>query len=164
MVTVIIGKFRSHCLAARSGLSPSTVHRLLTTLEKRQFVQFDQRPTGCGTWAARLFRSARRSRSNATSSPLRFRTYAVCATRLAKRQSWSRNRRPNGLPGASGEPRDHEGDHARRRQHAHGELRHGQGSAVDLFTGRYYRDHLNLRNGRACGTSALGPPAPPLWS
>lgn len=29
-------------LAARAGLSPSTVHRLLTTLEKRRFVQFDQ--------------------------------------------------------------------------------------------------------------------------
>ena len=29
-------------LAARSGLSPSTVHRLLTTLERRRFVQFDQ--------------------------------------------------------------------------------------------------------------------------
>ncbi len=29
-------------LAARSGLSTSTVHRLLTTLEQRQFVQFDR--------------------------------------------------------------------------------------------------------------------------
>lgn len=29
-------------LATRTGLSPSTVHRLLTTLEKRRFVQFDQ--------------------------------------------------------------------------------------------------------------------------
>lgn len=34
--------YRLTDLAARSGLSPSTVHRLLTTLEKRQFVQFDQ--------------------------------------------------------------------------------------------------------------------------
>src|ERR1700737_4524428 len=29
-------------LGARTGLSPSTVHRLLTTLEKRRFVQFDR--------------------------------------------------------------------------------------------------------------------------
>lgn len=34
--------YRLTDLAARSGLSLSTVHRLLTTLEKRQFVQFDQ--------------------------------------------------------------------------------------------------------------------------
>ncbi len=34
--------YRLTDLAARSGLSPSTVHRLLTTLEVRQFVQFDQ--------------------------------------------------------------------------------------------------------------------------
>lgn len=29
-------------LSARAGLSPSTAHRLLTTLEKRRFVQFDR--------------------------------------------------------------------------------------------------------------------------
>lgn len=34
--------YRLTDLAARSGLSLSTVHRLLTTLEVRQFVQFDQ--------------------------------------------------------------------------------------------------------------------------
>lgn len=34
--------YRLTDLAARTGLSPSTVHRLLTTLEKRRFVQFDQ--------------------------------------------------------------------------------------------------------------------------
>ncbi|HEV7436809.1 MAG TPA: IclR family transcriptional regulator [Pseudorhizobium sp.] len=34
--------YRLTDLAARAGLSPSTVHRLLTTLEKRRFVQFDQ--------------------------------------------------------------------------------------------------------------------------
>lgn len=34
--------YRLTDLATRSGLSPSTVHRLLTTLEKRQFVEFDQ--------------------------------------------------------------------------------------------------------------------------
>jgi IclR family acetate operon transcriptional repressor len=34
--------YRLTDLATRSGLSLSTVHRLLTTLEKRQFVQFDQ--------------------------------------------------------------------------------------------------------------------------
>lgn len=34
--------YRLTDLATRSGLSPSTVHRLLTTLEKRRFVQFDQ--------------------------------------------------------------------------------------------------------------------------
>jgi IclR family acetate operon transcriptional repressor len=34
--------YRLTDLSARSGLSPSTVHRLLTTLEKRHFVQFDQ--------------------------------------------------------------------------------------------------------------------------
>ena len=34
--------YRLTDLAVRSGLSPSTVHRLLTTLEGRQFVQFDQ--------------------------------------------------------------------------------------------------------------------------
>jgi IclR family acetate operon transcriptional repressor len=33
--------FRLTDLAARTGLSPSTVHRLLTTLEQRRFVQFD---------------------------------------------------------------------------------------------------------------------------
>ncbi len=33
--------YRLTDLAARTGLSPSTVHRLLTTLEKRRFVQFD---------------------------------------------------------------------------------------------------------------------------
>lgn len=34
--------YRLTDLAARTGLSPSTVHRLLTTLEQRRFVQFDQ--------------------------------------------------------------------------------------------------------------------------
>ncbi|MGO4714707.1 IclR family transcriptional regulator [Bradyrhizobium sp. 2TAF24] len=34
--------YRLTDLAVRSGLSPSTVHRLLTTLEKRRFVQFDR--------------------------------------------------------------------------------------------------------------------------
>lgn len=34
--------YRLTDLATRSGLSPSTVHRLLTTLEKHRFVQFDQ--------------------------------------------------------------------------------------------------------------------------
>jgi IclR family acetate operon transcriptional repressor len=34
--------YRLTDLAERSGLSPSTVHRLLTTLEERRFVQFDQ--------------------------------------------------------------------------------------------------------------------------
>ena len=33
--------YRLTDLAIRTGLSPSTVHRLLTTLEKRRFVQFD---------------------------------------------------------------------------------------------------------------------------
>jgi len=33
--------YRLTDLAVRTGLSPSTVHRLLTTLEKRRFVQFD---------------------------------------------------------------------------------------------------------------------------
>ena len=34
--------YRLTDLATRTGLSPSTVHRLLTSLEKRKFVQFDQ--------------------------------------------------------------------------------------------------------------------------
>jgi IclR family acetate operon transcriptional repressor len=34
--------YRLTDLAVRTGLSPSTVHRLLTTLEKRRFVQFDR--------------------------------------------------------------------------------------------------------------------------
>jgi IclR family acetate operon transcriptional repressor len=34
--------YRLTDLSMRSGLSPSTVHRLLTTLQVRQFVQFDQ--------------------------------------------------------------------------------------------------------------------------
>jgi len=34
--------YRLTDLAARAGLSPSTVHRLLTTLERKRFVQFDQ--------------------------------------------------------------------------------------------------------------------------
>lgn len=34
--------YRLTDLAIRTGLSPSTVHRLLTTLEKHRFVQFDQ--------------------------------------------------------------------------------------------------------------------------
>jgi len=32
-------------LAIRTGLAPSTVHRLLTTKEKRRFVHFDGRTT-----------------------------------------------------------------------------------------------------------------------
>ena len=39
--------YRLTDLAVRTGLSPSTVHRLLTTLEKRRFVQFDR---GESTW------------------------------------------------------------------------------------------------------------------
>lgn len=39
--------YRLTDLAVRTGLSPSTVHRLLTTLEKRRFVQFDR---GEFTW------------------------------------------------------------------------------------------------------------------
>lgn len=39
--------YRLSDLAVRTGLSTSTVHRLLTTLEKRRFVQFD--PT-CSKW------------------------------------------------------------------------------------------------------------------
>ena len=34
--------YRLTDLAVRTGLSTSTVHRLLTTLEKRRFVQFDR--------------------------------------------------------------------------------------------------------------------------
>ncbi|HSW15874.1 MAG TPA: helix-turn-helix domain-containing protein, partial [Ramlibacter sp.] len=34
--------FRLVDIAAHSGLSSSTAHRLLTTLEQRQFVQFDR--------------------------------------------------------------------------------------------------------------------------
>src|ERR1700680_3420125 len=34
--------YRLSDLAVRTGLSTSTVHRLLTTLEKRRFVQFDR--------------------------------------------------------------------------------------------------------------------------
>ena len=34
--------YRLTDLAIRTGLSPSTVHRLLTTLENRRFVQFDR--------------------------------------------------------------------------------------------------------------------------
>src|SRR4051794_12153671 len=34
--------YRLTDLAIRTGLSPSTIHRLLTTLEKRRFVQFDR--------------------------------------------------------------------------------------------------------------------------
>lgn len=34
--------YRLSDLAVRTGLSPSTVHRLLTTLERRRFVEFDQ--------------------------------------------------------------------------------------------------------------------------
>ena len=34
--------YRLTDLAVRTGLSASTVHRLLTTLEKRRFVQFDR--------------------------------------------------------------------------------------------------------------------------
>src|SRR5512141_110330 len=34
--------YRLSDLAVRAGLSTSTVHRLLTTLEKRRFVQFDR--------------------------------------------------------------------------------------------------------------------------
>ncbi|WJR80811.1 IclR family transcriptional regulator C-terminal domain-containing protein [Bradyrhizobium sp. NP1] len=39
--------YRLTDLAVRTGLSPSTVHRLLTTLEKRRFVQFDRT---CSRW------------------------------------------------------------------------------------------------------------------
>ncbi len=39
--------YRLTDLAIRTGLSPSTVHRLLTTLEKRRFVQFDR---DASTW------------------------------------------------------------------------------------------------------------------
>jgi len=34
--------YRLRDLSVRAGLSPSTVHRLLTTLERRRFVEFDQ--------------------------------------------------------------------------------------------------------------------------
>jgi IclR family acetate operon transcriptional repressor len=34
--------YRLRDLTVRTGLSPSTVHRLLTTLERRRFVEFDQ--------------------------------------------------------------------------------------------------------------------------
>src|ERR1700730_11914360 len=37
--------YRLTDLAVRTGLSPSTVHRLLTTLEKRRYVQFDRDDT-----------------------------------------------------------------------------------------------------------------------
>lgn len=39
--------YRLTDLAIRTGLSPSTIHRLLTTLEKRRFVQFDREDS---TW------------------------------------------------------------------------------------------------------------------
>jgi IclR family acetate operon transcriptional repressor len=52
--------FRLVDIAAHSGLSTSTAHRLLTTLEQRQFVQFDRESSlwfvGCAAfrWALRL--------------------------------------------------------------------------------------------------------------
>ena len=42
------GAWRLKDLSKRTGLSPSTVHRLLTTLEQRNFVQFDSRH---GAWS-----------------------------------------------------------------------------------------------------------------
>src|ERR1700749_992401 len=39
--------YRLTDLAIRTGLSPSTAHRLLTTLERRRFVQFD---AASSTW------------------------------------------------------------------------------------------------------------------
>src|SRR5215475_5483096 len=39
--------YRLTDLAIRTGLSPSTIHRLLTTLENRRFVQFDREQS---TW------------------------------------------------------------------------------------------------------------------
>lgn len=46
MILEVLGEdeegYRLTDLAARTGLSPSTVHRLLATLESRKFVQFDQ--------------------------------------------------------------------------------------------------------------------------
>ena len=52
--------YRLTDLAVRTGLSTSTVHRLLATLEKRRFVQFDRTELNCMS-ARRALRSARPS-------------------------------------------------------------------------------------------------------
>ena len=71
--------YRLTDLAFRTGLSPSTAHRLLTTLEKRRFVEFDQ-SDACGTSAASPSRSVRPSCGGAISSRRRCRSCGGCAT------------------------------------------------------------------------------------
>ena len=48
------------------GLPPSTVHRLLTTLEHRRFVRFEPRGRACGRSACRPSSSATPSYARAT--------------------------------------------------------------------------------------------------
>src|ERR1700759_4618177 len=74
--------YRLSDLAVRTGLSTSTAHRLLTTLEKRRFVQFDQTSS---KWhvGAKSFAAAGEGGA-AMSWPRRYLICASCATRPAR--------------------------------------------------------------------------------
>ena len=71
--------YRLSDLAVRTGLSTSTVHRLLATLENRRFVQFDRTES---KWhvGARVLRSAPPSPAAAISWRRRCLICASCAT------------------------------------------------------------------------------------
>jgi hypothetical protein len=69
-------------LASRTGLAPSTVHRLLTTLEQRQFIQFD--PAVSGISVDRPSLSVPPSRASAILPPRPCRFCAVCEIRAAR--------------------------------------------------------------------------------
>ncbi|WP_417580661.1 helix-turn-helix domain-containing protein [Pelagibacterium sp.] len=68
-------------LARRTGLSVSTVHRLLTTLEQRRFVQFDRSD---GMWGEARFRLGLHSFVSGTLLHRLCRFCADCATRREK--------------------------------------------------------------------------------
>ena len=141
--------YRLSDLAVRTGLSTSTVHRLLATLEKRRFVQFDRHES---KWhvGARAFTVgatfARRRNFSAQAMPY-----------LRKLRDLTRETANLAVVDdefiivltRAGKPRDHALADKSRRPRRDGGVRRRQGGARDLFRRRRQRHHPPPRHAAA---------------
>ena len=137
--------YRLSDLAVRTGLSTSTAHRLLATLEKRRFVQFDRTElkwhVGAQSFAVGATFTRRRNFTAQAMPYLRkLRDLTRETANLAVVDDEFDHRAD-----PDGKPRDHALADQGRRPRGDGGLRRRQGGAGDLF-----------RRGRQCHHSPPG--------